>query len=428
MRRTRILPLLAASLVLAATLAIAACGDDNGGGGEKTLNLTIGDIVPLTGDLADYGPSGRKAAQVAVDQINAAVKEAGVDHTVKLVNEDDQTDPQASVQAARKVVDTDNATCIAGGYSSTSSTIPIANSVTIRDGVLQISPASTADEISDLKDDGLINRTSPPDRFQGPTLAGLVEKSLGSAQGKTINIGARNDAYGTGLADTFTKPWEAKGGKIGKKVIYDPKQPSYNSEAQQIVSGDPDGWVIIDFPETYAKVGPALVRTGKWDPKKSFITDGLASSKLPADVGRDGTEGMRGTAPGSPDKGAAAEAFDKAYTEAGGPARQTFDAQNFDATILCYLSAVAAGSTDGKEMAAKLQDVSGPGGTKYTFEQLPDAIKALQNGDDINYEGASGPLDLNDQGDPTSGVYDIYRYKDGKIDVYDELPVEEPQT
>ena len=103
MRRTRILPLLAASLVLAATLAIAACGDDNGGGGEKTLNLTIGDIVPLTGDLADYGPSGRKAAQVAVDQINAAVKEAGADHTVKLVNEDDQTDPQASVQAARKV-------------------------------------------------------------------------------------------------------------------------------------------------------------------------------------------------------------------------------------------------------------------------------------------------------------------------------------
>ena len=59
--------------------------------------------------------------------------------------------------------------------------------------------------------------------------------------------------------------------------------------------------------------------------------------------------------------------------------------------ILCYLAAVAAGSTDGEEMAAELQDVSGPGGDKYTFEQLPDAIKALQNGDDIDYEGASGP-------------------------------------
>ena len=428
MRRTRILPLLAASLVLVATVGIAACGDDNSGGGEKTLNLTIGDIVPLTGDLSDFGPSGRKAADLAGDQINAAIKEVGADHTVKIVNEDDQTDPQAAVQAARKVVDSDNASCIAGGYSSTSSTIPIARSVSIREGVLQISPASTADEITDIKDDGLLNRTAPPDRFQGPTLAGLVEQSLGGAQGKTINIGARNDAYGTGLANTFTKPWLAKGGKIGERVIYDPKQPSYNSEAQKMVSGNPDGWVIIDFPETYQKVGPALVRTGKWDAKKSFITDGLASGDLPKNVGEAATEGMRGTAPGSPDSGEASKAFDKLFTDAGGPQRNTFDAQNFDATILCYLAAVAAGSTDGKDMAAELENVSGPGGTKYTWEQLPDAIKALQNGDDIDYEGASGPVNLNDDGDPTAGVYDIYRFKNSKIDVYDELPVEEPQT
>ena len=183
--------------------------------------------------------------------------------------------------------------------------------------MLQISPASTADEISDLEDDGLINRTAPADRFQGPTLAGLIEESLGGAQGKTINIGARNDAYGTGLADTFTKPWEEKGGKIGKRVEYDPEQPSYNSEAQQIASGNPDGWVIIDFPETYAKVGPALVRTGNWDPKKSFFTDGLRLQQAAEGRRPDATEGMRGTAPGSPDSGEAAEAFDKLYKAAG---------------------------------------------------------------------------------------------------------------
>jgi len=325
-------------------------------------------------------------------------------------------------------VDSDNATCIAGGYSSTSSTIPIARSVAIREGILQISPASTADEISDLDDDGLINRTSPPDRFQGPTLAGLVEDSLGGAQGKVINIAARNDAYGTGLADTFTKPWQDKGGRIGERVIYDPEQPSYNSEAQKIVSGNPDGWVIIDFPETFAKVGPALVRTGDFDASKAFITDGLASSSLPKDVGREATEGMRGTAPGSPDSGAASEAFDKLYKDAGGPPRQTFDAQNFDATILCYLAAVAAGGTDGKDLAAEVRNVSGPGGDKFTYEQLPEAIDALENGDDIDYEGVSGPVNMNEQGDPTAGVYDILRFRDGKLTPFDELPVEEPQT
>jgi ABC-type branched-subunit amino acid transport system substrate-binding protein len=424
------MPLLIASLVLAitATAGLAACGDDNGGGGgKKSLDLTIGDLVPLTGDLSDFGPPGRKAADLALKQIQAAAKAAGADHTVKVVHEDDQTDAQAGVQAARKLVDAENAQCIAGSWASSVS-IPVARSVSIREGVLQISPASTGDEISGLKDDGLMNRTSPPDRFQGPTLATAMEDALGGAQGKTVNIGARNDAYGTGLAGTFGKAWEEKGGKIGERVIYDPEQPSYNSEARKIAGGNPDAYVIIDFPETYQKVGPALVRTGQWDPKKTFITDGLASSDLPKNAGREATEGMRGTAPGSPDTGKASQAFDKLYTSAPGPDRQTFDAQNFDAVILCYLSAVAAGNTDGKDMAAQLQDISGPGGEKYTWEQLPEIIKDLQDGNDVDYEGASGPIDLNEEGDPTAGVYDLYRYKNGKIDVYDETPVQTPGT
>jgi len=424
------MPLLIASLMLAATatVGLAACGDDDGGGGgEATLNLTIGDLVPLTGDLADFGPPGRKAADLALDQIQAAVEEVGAEHTVEVVHEDTQTDAQAGVQAARKLVDAENSTCLAGAWASSVS-IPVARSVATRENVLQISPASTSDEISPLEDDGLMNRTSPPDRFQGPALADAMEEALGGAQGKTVNIGARNDAYGTGLSDTFGEAWRGKGGQIGERVVYDPEQPSYNSEARQIASGNPDAWVIVDFPETYQKVGPALVRTGDWDPEVTFITDGLASSGLPGDAGRQATEGMRGTAPGSPETGSASEAFDTLYTDAPGPERQTFDAQNFDAVILCYLAAVAAGSTDGADMAGELRDITGPGGDKYTWEQLPDAIRALQDGNDIDYEGASGPVDLNEDGDPTAGVYDLFRYRNGEIDVFDEVPVEEPET
>ena len=51
------------------------------------------------------------------------------------------------------------------------------------------------------------------------------------------------------------------------------------------------------------------------------------------------------------------------------------------------------------------------------------AIEALQNGDDIDYEGASGQIDMDETGDATAGVYDIYRYKGEAIDVFDELPV-----
>jgi branched-chain amino acid transport system substrate-binding protein len=413
------------------TMGLAACGgdDDDGGGGpgETSLDLTIGDSVPLSGDLADFGPPGDKAAKLAVSEINKAIDSAGVDHKVSLVTEDNETNPQAAVQAARKMISSDGASCIAGAWASADS-IPTFESATSREGVLQISPASTSDEITGLDDpDGLMNRTSPPDSFQGPTLANYMEEELGGVEGVTVNVGARNDAYGTGLADTFGTAWEDKGGTIGEQVIYDPEQPSYDSEADQIASGNPDAWVIIDFPETYNKVGPALVRTGNWDPKKTFVTDGLISSSLAEDAGQDAVEGMRGTAPGAPDKGSPTAQFDNAYNQfkPTNVERQTFDAQNFDAVVLCYLAAVAAGSTDGTDMAAEVRDISGPPGDSFTFLTLSDAITALQDGDDINYNGASGEIDMDEAGDATAGVYDEYQFKGGLPETVGELPVAE---
>ena len=422
--------LLAAGAGLTFALGLAACGggDDNGGGGGGgTVDLTIGDSIPLTGDLADYGPPGQKASDLAISVINKAIQQAGVDDSVKVVHEDNETNPQAAVQAARKLVDSDGASCITGAWAS-SDTIPTAQSVSIPDGVLQISPASTADEITGLNDDGLLNRTSPPDSFQGPTLANTIADSLGGAQGKTVNIGARNDAYGTGLAQTFGDAWKDLGGSVGQQVIYDPEQPSYDSEAGQITSGSPDATVIIDFPETFVKVGPALQRTGNWDPSKGWFTDGLASSSLTEDVSPQIVSGMRGTAPGAPDKGEASTAFDQLYTSSDPKDidRQTFDAQQFDATILCYLAAVAAGSTDGKDMADKLTDVSAPPGTPYSWEQLPEAINALKDGQDIDYQGASGAIDMDAAGDATAGVYDIYEFKGADLGVIGEQPVANP--
>ncbi|MDP9228502.1 MAG: hypothetical protein M3M99_05545, partial [Actinomycetota bacterium] len=103
--------------------------------------------------------------------------------------------------------------------------------------------------------------------------------------------------------------------------------------------------------------------------------------------------------------------------------RLAFDAQQFDAVILCYLAAVAAGSTDGQEMADALGDVTAPPGTEYSWEQLPEAIQALQDGEDIDYAGAAGSIDLNEDGDATGEVYDLYVFKGGAADVYGEAPV-----
>jgi branched-chain amino acid transport system substrate-binding protein len=417
---TRIKLVLLALAIAGLSLTIAACGDDDdddggdGGGGETTLDLTIGDIIPLTGDLADFGPPGQKAADLAIEEINAAIEEVGADHTVTIQHEDEQTTPDGAVSAARKLVDA-GASCLAGAWASSDS-IPVARSVAVREGVLQISPASTSSELTPIEDDGLLNRVPPADNLQGAVLAQFVTDQLG--EGSTVAVGGRNDSYGEGLTGQFIDAYEALGGEVvgGEALLYDPEQPSYNSEAQDFVSEDPDGYVIVDFPETFIKVGPALVRAG-WDPSTSFVTDGLVSGDLAAD-NPEFMEGIRGTAPGTPTEGAPSEAFDELFTTSPPQdvERQTFDGQNFDAVILCYLTAVAAGSTEGADMAAELQGITGPPGDQYTWEELPAAIEALQNGDDIDYVGAAGEIDLDENGDPQEGVYDGLQVKKGAFE------------
>ena len=421
--------LLAAGASLVLVLGVAACGDDDdddgGGGGEAQLDLVIGDSVPLTGDLSPFGPPGQKAADMAKAQIDAAIQEAGVDHTVEVIHEDNETNPQAAVQAARKLVNSDGASCLAGAWASADS-LPTAQSVSVPEGILQISPASTSTELTAVEDDGLLNRVPPADNLQGPVLAQAIDQELNGAEGKTLNIGARNDAYGEAFTEALTSGWEDLGGTIGETVLYDPEQPSYNSEAQQIVAGNPDAIAIIDFPETFEKVGPALQRTGNWDASNTFITDGLASGDLITATGNL-MNGIRGTAPGTPEAGESSQAFGQLYeqSEPRNVERNTFDAQNFDAVILCYLAAVAAGSTDGQEMADSLVDLTAPGGDKFTWEQLPQAVEALQNGDDIDYVGAAGEIDLDENGDPTKGVYDVYRIEGGELTPFRQVDVED---
>ena len=411
----RRLTLLLAALALAAlsSFAVAACGDDDddgGGGGSEgeSLDLVIGNVVPQTGGLAPFAPAGEKAIGLAVDQINAAIEEVGADHTIESLTEDDQTDPQAAVQAGRALVSQD-ATCFNGAWAS-GSTIPLTESVSTREEILTISPASTSPDLTDLEDDDFLFRTAPADTFQGALLADVIEDGIGGADGLTINIGARNDAYGTGLSEELTKAWEGKGGTVGETVIYDIKQPSYNSEAGQITSGNPDAIMMIDFPDPFDKVGPALVRTGDWDPKKAFGPDGLAFPNLAELIGSDVVEGMRATAPGVLLDGPGAE-FDALFNEAGGVTRGPFDGQNFDNVMLCYLAAVAAGSTEGADMQAVLRDVTNAPGDQYTWQELPEAIEALQNGDDIDFQGVTGDIELDDAGDPQSGVFGVYEFK-----------------
>ena len=417
LKRKKLVALMAAGAIAVAGVA-AACGDDDdegGGDGGAVGDLNIGVLVPLSGDLSPFGGPGAQAAELAAAALNEAATEAGVDLSVTLSQEDTKTDPQGAQEAATKLIESTGVAAIAGPWAS-SETIPTAENVSIPAGVPIVSPSATNPDITGLEDDGTVFRTAPSDALQGQVIAQVMADEFGADA--SVITANRNDAYGNALVGEFTKAWEAGGGTVSANVPYNPEAPSLDSEAGQIAQ-DTDAWMIIDFPDSWQKMGPALVRTGDWDPARTFTADGLRDDGLPGDAGQEATEGMRGTAPTSKEA-PAGEAFDTLWEAEVGGTVGTFAPNNFDAVILIALAAVAAGSSDSGDIAANIPAVSG-GGDKYTFENLADALTAAANGEDIDYEGVSGPLDLDENGDPGSSNYGTWSYTGGELADGDEV-------
>lgn len=374
--------------------------------------LKMGVLVPLTGALKDFGGPNQKAAFLGRDQINAAAKAAKINFKITTFAADTGTDPKKAQVAATKVIDGNKTTCNVGPMAS-SEVIAVAQNVSLDAGVPIISPSSTAPSVrTDVKDGGLVFRTPPSDSLQGPVLAAEVKKAVGTG---AVVVAAQNDAYGTSLAKTFSDAFKKLGGTIsGSTIVFNADAATFDSEAGQIVASNPAAFVIVTFPETFAKLAPALVRTNKWDPKKTWGTDGIRSTDLPTTVGAAGTEGIRGTV--ATDKGNnQAATFDKLWKSKKTGKRQTYDAQMFDAAVLCGLAAVRAGSTKGTSIAKQIRAISGPPGAKYTPSQLPAAMKAVAAGKDIDYQGASGPIDLAADGDPATGNYVVWSYAGGTL-------------
>ena len=407
-------------------LLVAGCGDDDterpGRAESGPIALTIGNSVPLSGDLEEFGPDAKRAALLAVERISAAIDRAGVDHEVELVTVDNGSDPRQALETARGLA-ADGAGCIVGPWGAPD-TLSVARSVAVPEKVALISPAATLDELTDLTDSGLVSRTAAPDSAQGRALAGAIADDLGGAKGRTVNVAARDDAYGESLASSFVDAWKQQDGRVGAWFDYDVDRESPGAIAAELASGGPDATAIFDFPASFAKLAPALAESSGYDPARTWAADLLASTDLPGEVPKGAIEGLRGTLQAAPVDSSAAAAFVDLFAEGEDASEpRPFAAQTFDAVVLCYLAAVAAGSSEGADLGPFVPAVSAPKGAAVTPADLPKAVRTLEAGKEVDYEGASGQLDIDVHGDPTAATYDIYEFSGAQVLLVDQVSI-----
>ncbi|MGY1623382.1 ABC transporter substrate-binding protein [Geodermatophilus sp. SYSU D00965] len=206
--------------------------------------LIIGTLLPETGNLAFLGPPEIAAAQLAVNDINAAGGVLG--QQVQLIQRDSgDTTTDIATQSVDALLQA-GANAIIGAASSGVS-LTVIDTITGA-GVLQFSPANTSDQFTTYNDNGLYFRTAPPDTLQAEALADLIIEDGNN----TVGILALNDPYGTGLAENVKNNLVAAGLAEGdiQTIIYDPQAANFDSEVQQMVDFNPDAIAVIGFDES----------------------------------------------------------------------------------------------------------------------------------------------------------------------------------
>ena len=299
-----------AAVLATASLALTACGSNSsdnaspatraprpsssklGAPAKGDGTLTVGTLLPQTGDLAFLGPPEFAGVQTAVDDINAAGGVLGKDVVQVKADSGDGTPDIAGAQTD-KLLDA-NADVIVGAASSSVS-LSVIDKITGA-GVVQFSPANTSPALDDPKTDpkNLYFRTAPSDVLQGAVMANTVIED-----GKNnVAILARQDSYGELLAGQIEKGIKAGGGNVATKQLYSADATNFTAEVNKVAATKPDAIVLVAFDETTKIIPPLIAKgVGPQDVQTYFVDGNTADYSK--DFPKGTLKGVKATYPGA---------------------------------------------------------------------------------------------------------------------------------
>ncbi|HET7560434.1 MAG TPA: ABC transporter substrate-binding protein [Limnochordia bacterium] len=390
----------ASGLVLAGMLGLAQFA--------HAAEVKLGTLMALTGDLASYGTVIQRASDLAAEQINL---QGGLlsGSTLSIVHRDAATDPKVGVDAAQKLVSIDHVSGIVGALSS-GVTLAVASSVAVPNHVLLISPASTSPTLTDLKDDGYVYRTVPSDAFQSVVLA-----QVAAEQGfKKLAVLYVNNAYGDGLAKAFAAAFAKQGGQVTGSAAFEEKQPTYQADLDKLAKGNPDGLVLISYPESGITILKDALEGGSFS--KFLFSDGMKSDDIIAAIGAQYLNGTYGTAAKAVPN-PSTSSFEDAYKQRFGelPPKPYMN-EAYDATFVLAMAIEKAGTaSDSAAIRDAIPAVTDPNGELIRAGEWSKARRLIDQGKHIHYVGAAGPIVFDQNGDMAAGSIGVWQIADGKI-------------
>lgn len=365
--------------------AATAAGSPTPASPESVL---IGQPGALTGKWDFLQPAVTQASELAANEINEAGGPLGATFNVK--QRDTAVNPQQARSVVRQFINNDDAAVINGLFSSEivplwdflqEQQVPV---VTPWPGTRFLDTrGGDKDTPDDTSDDGWVWRTVIGDTVH---TAGAAKAMV---DGGFDRMGLMNGttAGERGWADAFIEAYSNLGGTIAKRVEVTPGQSSYQSSLDVLFQADFDAWALAFALEDATTV----IRN--WSNAEYggqlLLEDGLLSEDLIAAVGQQ-AEGAW-IAAGST-RGPNYGSFESKFKQAGDADIHTWGVASYDATNVIALAIHRAGEVSHDAIERNIGAVAREGGT--TVSTFPDGKAALDNGEEINYEGAVTTVDF----------------------------------
>ena len=367
---------------------------------DESTPLKIGLLLDLSSGSAEVYRDRQRAFELAIEHVNEGGGVFGLPVAVAVA--DATADPEKAVAAARRLVEVEGVHAIVGPNASASA-LPVAERVIGPAAIPTVSFSATSPALTSAGDNDFFFRTALSDVSQGPVLAGLT-RERGFDNVGLLHV---DDPWGRGLAGAFEAAWD---GPV-KAVPVDRTETDFLPALRESASGGAQALVVIAFETAALAMVREAIDNGLYD---SFVFgDGAKRPGLVRSLGGARLGNMYGTGPASAPENAASAAWEAAWiAEYGALPVLAYVKEAYDATVALALAAQAAGRLHGAAVRDRLRAVGSSPGTLVTAgpSGVADALRILADGGEIDYEGASGSMDWDGNGDLRRGHIGIWRF------------------
>jgi ABC-type branched-subunit amino acid transport system substrate-binding protein len=383
--------------ILGVAIGASVLGSKRRAWAAETAN--IGTLCPLTGAGSSLGGTMEEAVRRQIERIN---KEGGVGgFTFAGFHENSETDPNAAVVAAKKLIEVNNVSAILGEWAS-GETLAV-GPLCIANKVVQFTSGGD-DKIVDQPHNGYIFRTEPGGVLWGKAFAEAAW-DLGFRRAAPSAVQA---SFAIAYSANFQKYFKEKGGQIvSEPVVYAASATSYRAELDKLLANDPDVVFAMGYtPDTVILIKDAY-RAGS---KAKWLVPGYVGldPELIKAVGPEAAASVITVDPSTPKT---AEST-KDYLALMGDEKKlnAYAAQTFDQMALVALAIEQQKKSDGTAIRDGIRAVTKSG--NKVVKTLAEGLKELRQGNSVKYEGLSSPLDFDEKGSIQSTHFTTFQFQD----------------